>query len=317
MKSALVTGGAGFIGAHLVRALMAQNVAVRVLDNLSSGSIANLSGLGKKIDFVEGDVRNAVACRNACREIDVVFHLAALVSVPQSVADPIQSDAINSGGTLNMLIAARDQRVKRFVFSSSAAVYGDTHIIPTNESVLPNPQSPYGAQKLMGESYTRLFANLYNLETICLRYFNVYGPGQSPHSAYAAAVPRFLTALLSGQTLNIYGDGEQTRDFCMVGDVVAANLLAAITTRQQALGSVVNIASGTRVALNTLLAHMQEIVGSKLPICYQAARAGDIRHSGADIRLAQTTLGYCPKVDLPIGLRETYDFYAKTISQQG
>lgn len=313
MKRVLVTGGAGFIGAHLVRALIAQNVAVRVLDNLSSGNVANLSGLGKKLDFVEGDIRNAVACRNACRDIDVVFHLAALVSVPQSVADPIQSDAINSGGTLNLLIAARDQRVKRFVFSSSAAVYGDTDVIPTDESVLPNPLSPYGVQKLTGESYTRLFANLYNIETICLRYFNVYGPGQSPHSAYAAAVPRFLTALLSGRTLSVYGDGEQTRDFCAVGDVVAANLLAATTSRQEVIGRVVNIACGERISLNTLLAHLQEIVGSELPVCYEAARVGDIVHSGADIRLAQTMLGYRPQVDLPTGLRETYAFYGKGV----
>ena len=309
MKSALVTGGAGFIGSHLVRALAAQNVMVRVLDNLSSGSAASLEGLGKKVELVEGDVRNAIACSNACRGMDVVFHLAALVSVPQSVADPIQSDAINSGGTLNLLIAARDRQVQRFVFSSSAAVYGDTDIIPTGEDVLPDPLSPYGAQKLSSEHYARLFAHLYGLETICLRYFNVYGPGQNPHSAYAAAIPRFLTGLLAGNAPVVYGDGEQTRDFCAVGDVVAANLLAATSTRSEAIGGVFNIASGTRVSLNTLLNHMREVTGISLPTQYAPARVGDIRHSGADIQRAGSVLDFKPRADLPAGLRDAVAYY--------
>lgn len=311
MKSALVTGGAGFIGSHLVRALAAQNVTVRVLDNLSSGSAANLDGLGRKVELVEGDVRNAIACSNACRGVDVVFHLAALVSVPQSVADPIQSDAINSGGTLNLLIAARDRQVQRFVFSSSAAVYGDTDVIPTGEDVLPDPLSPYGAQKLSSEHYARLFAHLYGLETICLRYFNVYGPGQNPHSAYAAAVPRFLTGLLESRPPVVFGDGEQTRDFCAVADVVAANLLAATTRRPEAIGGVFNIAGGRRVSVNTLLDHMREATGISLSTQYAPARVGDIRHSGADIRRACAILDFQPRVDLTTGLRDTVAYYQK------
>ena len=315
MKSALVTGGAGFIGSHLVRALVAQNVAVRVLDNLSSGSAVSLEGLGKKIELVEGDVRNAIACANACRGMDVVFHLAALVSVPQSVADPIQSDAINSGGTLNLLIAARDRQVKRFVFSSSAAVYGNTDVIPTGEDVLPDPLSPYGAQKLSSEHYARLFAHLYGLETVCLRYFNVYGPGQNPHSAYAAAVPRFLTGLLAGNAPVVFGDGEQTRDFCAVADVVAANLLAATSPRPEAIGGVFNVAGGRRVSVNTLLDHMRDVTGISLPTQYAPARAGDIRHSGADIGRACAVLDFKPRVDLPAGLRDAAVFYKKGLRE--
>ena len=310
MKSALVTGGAGFIGSHLVRALVAQKIAVRVLDNLSTGDPRSLEGLGKKIEFMEGDVRNAVACRNACQNVDAVFHLAAFVSVPQSVADPIQSDAVNSGGTLNMLLAARDRQVKRFVFSSSAAVYGDTDVIPTPEDTLPRPMSPYGVQKMTGEYYARLFAQLYGLETVCLRYFNVYGAGQNPHSAYAAAIPRFLTALLSGAAPIVFGDGEQTRDFCDVEDVVAANILAATTTRQEAVGSVFNIAGGAQVSLNALLAQMRHVTGSDLPAQYQAARAADIVHSGAAIDRAQAILGFAPHVSLAEGLRRAAAWYA-------
>jgi nucleoside-diphosphate-sugar epimerase len=310
MKSALVTGGAGFIGSHLVRALVAQKVAVRVLDNVSTGNLANLEGLGKKIEFMDGDVRNAVACRNACQNVDTVFHLAAFVSVPQSVADPIQSDAVNSGGTLNMLLAARDRQIKRFVFSSSAAVYGNTEVIPTHEDVLPQPLSPYGVQKMTCEHYTRLFAGLYGMETVCLRYFNVYGAGQNPNSAYAAAIPRFLTALLSHTAPTVFGDGEQTRDFCAVEDVVAANILAATTTRQEAIGGVFNIAGGTRVSLNVLLAHMRDVTGIGLPAHYQAVRVGDIVHSGAVIRRAQAILGFAPQVNLSEGLRRAAAYYA-------
>ena len=318
MKSALVTGGAGFIGSHLVRALVAQKVRVRILDNLSSGNLTNLYGSGTKpvnklnrqIEFVEGDIRNAVACNNACRDIDVVFHMAALVSVPQSVNDPIQSDAINSGGTLNLLIAARDRQVKRFVFSSSAAVYGNTEVIPTHEEVIPNPVSPYGVQKLTGESYARLFAQLYGLETVCLRYFNVYGSGQNPNSAYAAAIPTFLTTLLRDESPTIFGDGEQTRDFCAVGDVVAANILAATTRNPHAIGSVFNIAGGVRISLNNLLHQMQDVTGKHIPLRYASPRVGDIRHSGADIQRARTYLEYSPAIELSSGLRCAAEYYA-------
>ncbi len=309
MKSALVTGGAGFIGSHLVRALLAQKVTVRVLDNFSSGNPANLEGLGRQLEIVEGDVRNALACRNACRDMEAVFHLAALASVSQSIADPIQSEAVNSGGTLNLLLAARDSGIRRLVFSSSAAVYGDTDILPTHEDVLPRPLSPYGIQKLTGEHYCRLFAHLFGLQTVCLRYFNVYGARQNPHSAYAAAIPLFLTALLSGQPPTVFGDGEQTRDFCAVEDVVAANLLAATVTNPEAFGSVFNVASGQQTSINSLLDQMRRVTGMDIVTRYAPARAGDIRHSIADIRRAHSLLGYAPKMDLPKGLRQAADYY--------
>jgi nucleoside-diphosphate-sugar epimerase len=309
MEHALVTGGAGFIGSHLVRELGKQGIKVRVLDNLSSGRIANLGGLGRKIEFIEGDIRNAVACRNACRGVDVVFHLAAMVSVPQSIVDPVQSDAINIGGTLNLLLSARDHRVRRFVFSSSSAVYGDTQTLPTHEQMLPCPTSPYGVQKLTGEHYARNFTRLYGLETICLRYFNVYGPGQDPQSDYAAAIPAFICRLLAGQAPIIYGDGEQTRDFCSVKDIVSANLLASETNDVDAIGNVFNIASGCRISLNRLLSDIQKAAGSEISPCYEAPRIGDIRHSGADITHARNVLGFVPKVHLATGLKETFAYY--------
>jgi nucleoside-diphosphate-sugar epimerase len=312
MQNALVTGGAGFIGSHLVSHLLAQNYRVRVLDNLSTGSLANLEPYGKQVEWVEDDIRNAVACRAACRDIDVVFHLAAFISVPQSVQDPIQSDAINTGGTLNLLLAARDLGVRRFVFSSSAAVYGNTETVPAHEGVLPAPMSPYGVQKLMGEHYARNFTQLYGLETVCLRYFNVYGPRQNPYSQYSAVIPRFITRLLADQVPIVFGDGEQTRDFCFVEDVVAANLRAAQTAVPEALGGVFNIASGVRLSLNTLLQQMAEILGKRTPPQHEAARVADIRHSGADITLASRVLGYTPQVDLPRGLAATCAYYSAT-----
>jgi nucleoside-diphosphate-sugar epimerase len=309
MESVLVSGGAGFIGSRLVRKLVGAGVSVRVLDNFSSGSRSRLDGYGRRLDIVEGDIRNAIACRNACRGVDTVFHLAALVSVPQSVADPVQSDAINSGGTLNMLLAARDSGVRRLIFSSSSAVYGDTTIIPTPESTLPQPASPYGIQKLAGEHYARNFAQLYGLETISLRYFNVYGPGQDPSSPYAAAIPKFLTRLLRGESPSIFGDGEQTRDFCYVDDVVAANLCAASATDPSAIGAVFNIATGTRITLNDMLPKIQSCLGTALPVRYEPPRDGDIKHSGAEIELARRILRYEPRTDLETGLRETAEYY--------
>jgi nucleoside-diphosphate-sugar epimerase len=309
MKSVLVTGGAGFIGSRLVKELARSGIAVRVLDNLSSGLAERLDGLGRKIELVEGDVRNAVACRNACRGVDTVFHLAALVSVPQSVADPVRSDAINSGGTLNVLLAARDSGVRRLVFSSSSAVYGDTEVIPTTEAVMPLPTSPYGVQKLTGEHYARNFSRLYGLETVSLRYFNVYGPGQDPSSPYAAAIPKFLTRLLRGESPSVFGDGEQTRDFCYVDDVVAANICAATATEPSAIGTVFNIAGGVRISLNALLPQIQACLGTAIPIHYEPEREGDIKHSGADISRARAALGFVPRTSLETGLRETTGYY--------
>jgi nucleoside-diphosphate-sugar epimerase len=309
MERALVSGGAGFIGSRLVRNLVEQGVRVRVLDNYSTGRPDILADLGKKVELVEGDIRNAVACRNACRGADTVFHLAALVSVPQSVADPVQSDGINAGGTLSLLLAARDCGVRRFVFSSSAAIYGDTDVIPTTESVLPIPTSPYGVQKLTGEHYARNFSLLYGIESVALRYFNVYGPGQDPASPYAAAIPKFMVRLLRGEAPSVYGDGEQTRDFCFVEDVAQANVCAARTADPSAVGGAFNIGSGTRVSLNDLLPRIQECIGTALDVRYEPVREGDIKHSGADISRARQHLGYVPATTLDEGLRQTAAYY--------
>jgi nucleoside-diphosphate-sugar epimerase len=309
MDRVLVTGGAGFIASRLVRVLLRKGVTVRVLDNFSSGRTDNLSDIAERVDVVEGDVRDAAACRGACDGIDTVFHLAALVSVPQSVADTVGSDAINSGGTLNMLVAARDCGARRLVFSSSAAVYGDVETVPVKETVPTYPTSPYGVQKLTSEHYARNFSLLFGLETVCLRYFNVYGPGQDPASPYAAAIPKFLMRLIRGESPTVFGDGEQTRDFCYVDDVVAANLCAESAPRETAQGSAYNIASGTRISINSLLPLIQERLGTSLPIRYEPEREGDIKHSGADISAAKQALGYHPVTSLVEGLRQTAEYY--------
>jgi len=298
-----------------VQRLVTQGLRVRVLDDLSAGKRANLKPSLADIEFMNGSVCALQTCHDACAGIDTVFHLAALVSVPESVADPIRSEAINSGGTLNMLTAARDSGVERFVFSSSAAVYGQTDLISTAENAIHCPLSPYGLQKLTGEHYARLYSQLYGLGTVSLRYFNVYGPGQALDSAYAAVIPRFLTTLLKGEAPTIYGDGEQTRDFCFVEDIVSANLLAATGSLPDVIGSAFNIAGGSRVSLNHLLAQLRDVTGSGLPPRYAPVRAGDIRHSGADITRAKTLLGYVPQVDLLTGLHRTSAYYEALVSR--
>lgn len=309
MKQILVTGGAGFIGSRLVHALAGKGFAVRVLDNFTSGRIDNAKIAAGAIEVLEGDVRSQADCREACRDVETVFHMAALVSVPQSVADPIGSDSINAGGTLNVLLAARDAGVQRLVFSSSAAIYGDTAVIPVHEDVTPMPTSPYGVQKLTGEHYARNFSRLYGLEIVSLRYFNVYGPGQDPASPYAAAIPKFLTRLLRGEPPTVFGDGEQTRDFCYVDDVVAANLCAATAPSAAAQGSAYNIGCGSRITINCLLPLIQECLGTSLPVRYDPEREGDIKHSGADICAARQALAYEPATALVEGLRQTAKYY--------
>ena len=309
LERILVTGGAGFIGSHLVRELAAKKYAVRVLDNFSSGSPANLDGLQRKIEFMEGDIRNAVACRNACRNIDKVFHLAAFVSAPQSALDPVQSDAVNSGGTLNLLLAARDSGVKRFIFGSSCAVYGEAAAVPTLETALPAPISPYGLQKLTGEHYGRIFSRLYGLETIALRYGSVYGPRQNPDGEQAASIPKFIIQLRKNEAPTVFGDGEQTGDFCHVKDVVAANLLALETANSKAIGAVFNIGSGRQTTLNALLQLLQSVMGTEIAPRHAAERPGEIRHAAPAISRAKEILGYNPKMTLRAGLKETVPHY--------
>jgi nucleoside-diphosphate-sugar epimerase len=310
-RIALVTGGAGFIGSHLVERLLAEGWGVRVLDNLSTGSRDNLQRLLHQVEWLEGDIRDATACQRACRGVDSVFHMAALASVAGSVADPVTCHDVNITGTLNMLTAARDRSVRRFVFSSSASVYGNAETLPTVEGQLLNPQSPYASAKACGEFYCRNFWELYGLETVVLRYFNVFGPRQSINSGYAAAIPRFVNALLTSQRPVIYGDGLQTRDFVCVANVVAANIRAGLA--EGAAGQTFNIAGGQGISLLELLQELQRLTQARVEPEFQSARAGEVRHSVADISRARKVLGYEPAVSLGTGLRLTVEAAAGTL----
>jgi UDP-glucose 4-epimerase len=308
---ALVSGGAGFIGSNLVEALVGGTHRVRVLDNLSSGKRDNLSGLGGEIELVEGDIRSYHTVREAVEGIDVVFHEAALPSVPRSVRDPISSNGVNVDGTLNLLYAAKDAGVKRFVYASSSSVYGDTPELPKHEEMTPNPQSPYAVSKLAAEHYCRVFATLYGLETVALRYFNVFGPRQDPGSQYSAVIPKFIEAMLNGRQPVIYGDGEQTRDFTFVSNVVDANLRAANAACRNGLA--MNCACHDRISLNQLAAEINTLLGSSLDPVYEMPRLGDIKHSVASIELAAREIGYAPSVDFKTGLRKTIDWYRERL----
>ena len=328
----LVTGGAGFIGSHLVEALLQRGDEVRVLDNLSTGKKENLAEatgfpleklteqsensppfpLGKKAEFLFGTISDLKTCRRACQGISCVYHLAALGSVQRSVEDPITSHQANATGTLNILQAAKETGVKRVIYASSSSVYGNIspnpeELIPKSESLSPHPQSPYAATKLMGEYYCRIFYNLYGLETVSLRYFNVFGPRQDPRSIYSAVIPKFITALLESKPPVIYGDGNQSRDFTYVENVVQANLLAR--ERAGVAGQVFNIACGRQTSVNTLLSSLQEISGQRVPPHYERARSGEVRHSLAEIDLAKSRLGYEIKVGLPEGLSATWKWF--------
>jgi nucleoside-diphosphate-sugar epimerase len=302
----LVTGGAGFIGSNLVDALLAEGASVRVLDNLSTGRRENLSHCLSRIEFIEGDVREQDACRRATRDVDVIFHEAAVPSVARSVEDPVTSNEVNVGGTVKLLEAARHAGVKRMVYAASSSAYGETEVLPKVETMKPMPLSPYAVSKLAGEQYLSVFGRLYGLKTCSLRYFNVFGPRQDPKSDYAAVIPKFITTLLAGQSPTIFGDGEQTRDFCFIENVVAANLLAA---RADVNGEVVNVACGERVSLNQLVELMNAELGTNHPPRHAEPRPGDIRHSLADIAAARALLGYAPKYDLRAGLKKTIEYY--------
>lgn len=313
MSTFCVTGGAGFIGSNIVEALVAQGDAVRVVDNLSTGRAENLEVFASKIEFIEADICDTRRLREIFSGVDVVFHEAAIPSVQKSILDPEQSNHSNISGTLAVLVAARDAQVKRVVLASSSSVYGEAPALPKAESMPAHPISPYGVMKYVGELYAQLFTKLYGLETIALRYFNVFGPRQDPTSEYSGVLSKFITLLLQEKQPVIYGDGEQSRDFTFIENVVAANLLAAQAT--QGIGEVINVAVGRRYSLNQALEVLNRILSSHVQPRYEAPRAGDIRHSLADITRARTLLGYEPQVDFETGLRRTVEWYRGTMAK--
>jgi len=304
----LVTGGAGFIGSSLVRALVARGDRVRVIDNLSSGRRENLADVSKDVELIEADIRDAAALAAALDGIELVFHEAAVPSVPRSLADPIGSHDANATGTLELLHAAKRAGVRRVVYAASSSAYGDTPTLPKVETMRPMPLSPYAVSKLAGEHYCQVFAGAYGLETVCLRYFNVFGPHQDPKSEYAAVIPRFVTAALRGQAVTIYGDGTQSRDFCFIDNTVEANLAAA--SAPGVSGGVFNVACGTAINLNDVVKLVGEIVGHAVPVTYAPGRVGDVRHSLADITAARERLGYRGGISFVEGLKRTVAWYA-------
>jgi nucleoside-diphosphate-sugar epimerase len=305
MAKVLVTGGAGFIGSSLARALLERGDDVRILDNFSTGDRANLDGLD--VEIVEGELRSYERVHNAVRTTEVVYHLGALGSVPRSVQDPLTSSAVNVEGTLNVLLAARDEGVRRVVFSSSTSVYGSTRQLPTREDSPPDPISPYGVAKLAAERYCISFSRVYeSFESVVLRYFNVFGPRQSPFSQYAAVVPRFVTAIDAGRPVEIHGDGEQSRDFTYVGNVIDATVRAGDAAG--ASGEIFNVAAGSPASVNLIADTIGEILGKPVERRQLPSRAGDIRNSWADLSKSDRMLGYTPKIALEDGLRRTVEF---------
>ena len=308
----LVTGGAGFIGAHLVDELVRHGARVRVLDNFSTGQrenllISNHTSQTSNLEVIEGDIRDLDAVRRATTGMDYVLHHAAMVSVPQSVADPQMAHAVNVTGTLNVLLAAREAGARRVVLASSSAVYGDNDELPLQETAIPKPLSPYAASKLAGEVYCQTFSAAYGLPTAALRYFNVFGPRQDPNSQYSAAIPKFIAALLRGEPPTIYGDGLQSRDFIYVANVVQANLLAC--EREQAIGQVMNVACGERRTLLDLHRDLTALIGTERPPLFAEPRAGDIKHSLASIDKMTRLLNYQSSIDWREGLRRTVEWY--------
>ena len=306
-KTYLVTGGAGFIGSHIAERLVRDGHNVRVLDDLSSGHQANLVSMRDSIKFIEGDIRNTEVVREAVKGAHVVFHEAALGSVPRSVADPITTHEVNITGTLNVFLASRDAGVRRVVYASSSSVYGETPELPKREDMSPQPLSPYALSKLAGEHYASVFKHVYNFEIVSLRYFNIFGPRQDPESQYAAVIPRFITALLNGKAPVVYGDGLQSRDFTFVDNVVNANLRAA--EADGIAGEAFNVACGGRYTLLDLLNKTKEVLGSEIEPVHEAARAGDVRDSQASIEAAQKAFGYRVSVDFGEGLQKTIEWY--------
>lgn len=314
MARFLVTGAAGFVGRSIAAALIARGETVRGIDNFLTGKRANLDGLNA-MEFVEGDLTNPSACALACKGVDVVFHEAALASVPRSVADPLSTNRHCVEATLNLLIAARDAGVRRVIYAGSSSAYGDTPTLPKHEAMPVNPISPYAVAKLAGEHYMNVFARVYGLETTTLRYFNIFGPYQDPTSHYSGVLAIFCRKMLAGEQPTIYGDGEQSRDFTYIDNVVQANLLAAEAPAEKISGTVMNIATGKRITLKETFRILRDLTGYHGEPAYAAARAGDIHDSLADISRAQELIGYAPQVDFREGLRRTVAWYGTTESK--
>lgn len=303
-----MTGGAGFIGSNLARTLVSRDEDVVVLDDFSTGKRENLEGLTDNLDVIEGSICDLDTCRRAVEGADFVLHHAALPSVPRSVTDPLSSNRVNVEGTLNMLVAARDAGMKRFVYAASSSAYGDTPTLPKIETMPASPLSPYAVAKYTGEMYCKVFTSLYGLETICLRYFNVFGPYQDPTSHYSAVIPKFINAFLQGEQPVIYGDGEQSRDFTYIENVVNANVLAC-TAPAKATGRTYNCACGSRTTLNELAKSIAEMCDTKCSPRHDASRVGDVAHSHADVAAIKEALGFTPDIELAAGLRKTVDWY--------
>ena len=307
MNKYLVTGGAGFIGSHIVEELVRRGSKIRVIDNFLTGKRENLASFGEKIELLEGDIRNFETCQEALEGIDFVLHQAALPSVPRSIENPLLTNDINVNGTLNLLLASNEAKARRFVFASSSAVYGDNPDLPKREGTEGNPLSPYALTKLVGEKYCKVFSVIYGLPTVCLRYFNIFGPHQDPASQYAAVIPAFISKMLEGEKPTIFGDGEQSRDFTFVGNVVEANFLA--TEVENISGEVFNVGCGEKTTVNSLAAKINEILNTDIEPDYDKPRPGDIKHSFADISKAKQGLKFEPLVDFREGLERTIRWY--------
>ncbi len=308
-KRYLVTGGAGFIGSHIVRRLVGEGELVRVIDNLSTGQLMRLGSVRDSIEFIEGDLADKQVSDEAVKDVDYVLHQAAVPSVQRSVYDPLGTNRANVTATLNLLESCRRVGVRRLVYAASSSAYGDTEILPKTETMSSNPLSPYALQKLVGERYCKLYYDLYRLETVSLRYFNVFGPGQDPYTEYSAVIPKLIAKLLAKEPITIYGDGEQSRDFTYVENVVEANLLALRAI--EVSGNVCNIGCGEHITLNKLIRLLEEILVVKADVIYTASKVGDVRHSLADITRARYLLGYEPKVMVKEGLRRTVQVFVE------
>jgi nucleoside-diphosphate-sugar epimerase len=317
MSISLVTGGAGFIGSNLVEALVKRGDRVRVIDNFSTGKRENLKEFWSQIEFREVDLLDEPALRKACEEVDTVFHQAAIPSVPRSVTDPVMTHRANVDGTLNLLVAARDARVRRVIYAASSSAYGDTPTLPKAEEMLPSPISPYAVQKLAGELYMTSFHRVYELETVSLRYFNIFGPRQDAASPYSGVLAKFITAMLQDQSPTIHGDGKQSRDFTYIDNAVQANLKAAAAPAEKVAGKTFNVATGERYDLNQTFNILKKIIGFDGKAIYDRPRAGDVRHSLADISAAQAGFGYAPEVGFEEGLSRTVEWYRTTQASQG